>query len=134
MRRAKAQKEHRTVPQNRDEGTTESQRIRVRRKRVVSTKADGLTILPKLVHSLAEARHNLAVLYMRNNNPTEANVVLPDYQPIELHESILRATGLLALGQLSSEASRIEEANAIFSDYSKGCSNGGLTDVIERIT
>jgi intraflagellar transport protein 56 len=78
--------------------------------------ADGFTILPKLVHALAEARHNLAVLYMRNNNPTEANEVLQDYQPIELHESILRATVLLALGQLSSEASQIEEANAIFSD------------------
>jgi intraflagellar transport protein 56 len=78
--------------------------------------AEGFTILPKLVHSLAEARHNLAVLYMRNNNPTEANEVLQDYQPIELHEQILRATVLLALGQLSSEASQIEEANTIFND------------------
>jgi intraflagellar transport protein 56 len=77
---------------------------------------DGFTILPKLIQALSEARFNLAVLYMRNSNPQEANEILQDQQPIELQESILKGTVLLALGQVNAEASQIEEANSIFSD------------------
>ena len=77
---------------------------------------DGFTVLPKLVSALSEARYNLAVLYMRENNATEANEILQDYQPIELNESILKGTVLLAIGQLNSEAAPIEEANAIFAE------------------
>ncbi|OHT12941.1 TPR Domain containing protein [Tritrichomonas foetus] len=78
--------------------------------------ADGFTILPKLVSALTEARYNLAVLYMRENNATEANEVLQDFQPLDLNESILKGTVLLAIGQLNSEAGPIEEANAIFAE------------------
>jgi intraflagellar transport protein 56 len=77
---------------------------------------DGFTILPKLVHVLPEARYNLAVLYMRENNPTDANEVLQDFTPVQLNESMLKGTVLLALGQATSEAPQIEEANAIFSE------------------
>ena len=77
---------------------------------------DGFTVLPKLINALPEARYNLAVLYMRNNNPKEANEILQDYQPVELNETILRGTVLLALGQLNSEASQIEEANSTFAE------------------
>jgi intraflagellar transport protein 56 len=77
---------------------------------------DGFTILPKLVHAIPEARYNLAVLYMRENNPTEANDVLQDFTVVQLNESILKGTVLLALGQATSEGSQIEEANAIFSE------------------
>jgi intraflagellar transport protein 56 len=77
---------------------------------------DGFTVLPKLVHSLNEARYNLAVIYMRNNNPSEANEILKDFQPIEQNESVLKGTVLLALGQVNAEASQIEQANAIFAE------------------
>lgn len=78
--------------------------------------ADGFTVLPKLANALSEAKYNLAVLYMRENNPKEANEILEDFQPIELNESILKGTVLLAMGQLNSEAGPIEEANAIFAE------------------
>jgi intraflagellar transport protein 56 len=83
---------------------------------VFANGVDGFTILPKLVHALPEARYNLAVLYMRQNNPTEANEVLQDFAAVQLNESILKGTVLLALGQATSEASQIEEANTIFSE------------------
>jgi intraflagellar transport protein 56 len=74
---------------------------------------DGLRILPPLVHALPEARYNLAILHMRGNSPAEANEVLQDYEPAEAHEFFLRATVLLALGQVNDEALQIEEANSI---------------------
>jgi intraflagellar transport protein 56 len=77
---------------------------------------DGFRILPKLVHVIPEARYNLAVLYLRDNNPVEANEILQDFQAIELNESILKASILLALGQANSEAPQIEEANSMFTE------------------
>jgi intraflagellar transport protein 56 len=53
---------------------------------------------------------------MRENNPTEANEVLQDFTAVQINESMLKGTVLLALGQATSEASQIEEANAIFSE------------------
>jgi intraflagellar transport protein 56 len=55
-------------------------------------------------------------LYLRDNNPAEANEILQDFQPIELNESILKASVLLALGQANSEVPQIEEANSIFTE------------------
>jgi intraflagellar transport protein 56 len=88
---------------------------------------DGFTILPKLVQALPEARYNLAVLYMRENNPTEAHEVLRDFTPIQLNESMLKGTVLLSLGQATSEASQIEEANTIFSEIG---SMDGIKDTV----
>lgn len=88
---------------------------------------DGFTVLPKLISAVPEARYNLAVMYMRDNNPKEANEILQDYQPIEMNETILKGTVLLALGQLNSEASQIEEANSIFAEI------GGLENVKDTI-
>ena len=88
---------------------------------------DGFTVLPKLISALPEARYNLAVMYMRSNNPKEANEILQDYQPIELNETILRGTVLLALGQLNNESSQIEEANATFAEV------GGMENVKDTV-
>ena len=77
---------------------------------------DGFTVLPQLVNSLPEARFNLAVLYMRENNAMEAFNLLQSFQPIDINESILKATVLLAYGQLNADAAMIEEANSIFAD------------------
>jgi intraflagellar transport protein 56 len=88
---------------------------------------DGFTTLPRLVGSLDEARYNLAVLYMRENNPAEANAILGDWQPVETNGFMLRATVLLALGQGNEEASQIEEANSILTEL------GGLDHVKDTI-
>lgn len=77
---------------------------------------DGFTILPKLVNNLMEARFNLSVLYMRENNPSEAYNLLGDFQPVDVNESILKATVCLAVGQLTTDAGPIEESNAIFQE------------------
>lgn len=77
---------------------------------------DGFKILPKISTILSEARYNLAVLYMRDNKPKEANDIIQDYQPLELNESILKGTVLLSMGQENSEAGPIEEANGIFAE------------------
>ena len=77
---------------------------------------DGFQVLPPLVNSLPEARFNLAVLYLRENNATEAYNLLQNYVPIDVSESILKATAMLAYGQLSMEATLIEEANATFAE------------------
>ncbi|KAH0790316.1 TPR Domain containing protein [Histomonas meleagridis] len=77
---------------------------------------NGFEILPKLVPSLTEARFNLAILYMRENNAVEAYNLLKDYTPIEFNETVLKASTLLAIGQLNSDTGPIEEANEIFSE------------------
>ena len=76
---------------------------------------DGFTVLPPMVDSLPEARFNLIVLYMRESNSQEAFNLLQDFKPLEINEQILRATVLLAFGQLTSDTSQVEEANSIFS-------------------
>jgi intraflagellar transport protein 56 len=77
---------------------------------------DGFTELPKLVGGLNEARFNLAVLYMRDNNPTEAYNLLQKFQPLDINESILKATVWLSYGLLTSDAGFLEEASQIFAE------------------
>jgi intraflagellar transport protein 56 len=75
---------------------------------------DGFIELPRLVDLLPEARYNLALLYMRENNPTEAYHLLQKFQPIDTADNILKANVLLAFGQLTNEMSILDEANTIF--------------------
>jgi intraflagellar transport protein 56 len=77
---------------------------------------DGFTELPKLVEALPEARFNLALLFLRDNNPTEAYRLLQKVQPMDTSENILKANVCLAFGQLTSETTILEEANAIFGE------------------
>jgi intraflagellar transport protein 56 len=77
---------------------------------------DGLIELPKLVDSLPEARFNLALLYMRQNNPTEAYHLIQKFRPISTADNILKANVLLSFGQLTNEAAILEEANTIFAE------------------
>ena len=77
---------------------------------------DGFTVLPQLVNSLPEARFNLAVLYMRENNAPEAYNLLQNFQPIDITESILKATVQVAFGQLNGDAQMLEDANATFAE------------------
>ncbi|OHT05457.1 hypothetical protein TRFO_26804 [Tritrichomonas foetus] len=78
---------------------------------------DGFTILTPLVNALHEARYNLCILYMRENNPSEAFALLNDqFQTIDLNESLLKATVYLAVGQLTADTTPIEEANATFKE------------------
>lgn len=76
----------------------------------------GFQVLPQLVNSLPEAKFNLAILYLRDNNAPEAYNLLQNFQPVDVTENILRATALLAFGQLSVDAAMIEEANATFAE------------------
>jgi intraflagellar transport protein 56 len=78
--------------------------------------AEGLRELPPLVAVLPEARFNLAVLYMRENQPLEAYNLIQSMKPADVLESILKATVLCAVGQVNSEIALIEEANRIFGE------------------
>jgi intraflagellar transport protein 56 len=78
--------------------------------------ADGFTELPKLVGGLNEARFNLAVLYMRDCNPTEAYSLLQKFQPLDINDSILKATVWLSYGLVTSDAALVEEASQIFAE------------------
>lgn len=77
---------------------------------------DGFTILPKLVDSLPEAKFNLALLYMMQNNCTEAFNLLQNFQPVDISEIVLRAIVILAFGQLNGDVNMIEESNSIFAE------------------
>jgi intraflagellar transport protein 56 len=77
---------------------------------------DGFSALPALAAALPEARFNLAVLYLRDNNPAEAYRLLQQFQPIDPTEVILRATVWLAYGQLTQEVALIEEASESFGE------------------
>ena len=76
----------------------------------------GFKTLPPLVDSLPEARYNLAVLYMRKNNPTEAYHLLENFQPMDISESILKADVFLAISQLTGDPGPLAEAQATFSE------------------
>ena len=77
---------------------------------------DGFTILPKLVDTIPEAKFNLAILYMRESNSLEAHNLLQDFQPLEVSDSILKATVDLAYGQVNQDPTPIDEANTIFAE------------------
>lgn len=77
---------------------------------------DGFTVLPKIADSLPEAKFNLALLYLMQNNCVEAFNLLQNFQPIDISEIVLRAVALYAFGQLQGDANLIEEANSIFSE------------------
>ncbi|KAK8891924.1 Intraflagellar transport protein 56 [Tritrichomonas musculus] len=78
---------------------------------------DGFTILTPLASVLHEARYNLCILYMRENNPTEAfNLISEQFQPLDISEHLLKATVYLAMGQITADTGQIEEANSIFNE------------------
>lgn len=78
---------------------------------------DGFTQLTPLVSVLHEARYNLCILYMRENNPQEAfNLINDQFQPLDIPEHLLKATIYLAMGQLTGDTGQIEEANNTFSE------------------
>ncbi|OHT10892.1 TPR Domain containing protein [Tritrichomonas foetus] len=77
---------------------------------------DAFSVLPKLVESLPETRFNLAVLYLRENNPQEAFNLLQEVEPIDIKESILKATVSVAMGQVAFEPNLIEEANVTYAE------------------
>lgn len=75
---------------------------------------DGFTTLPKIVDHFPEARFNLILLYMRESNSAEAYNLIQDFTPLDPTELILRATVLLAYGELTNDTGLIEEASGIF--------------------
>ena len=77
---------------------------------------DGFKILPKLLGQIPEARYNLSILYLRESNAVEAYDLLQEFQPLDVTESILKASVDLAYGQVNADANCIEEANQIFSE------------------
>ena len=78
---------------------------------------DGFTVLTPLVNVLHEARYNLCILYMRDNNPTEAyNLIGDQFQNMDDDESLLKAIVYLAVGQLTGDQASITEANAVFKE------------------
>ncbi|OHT07657.1 TPR Domain containing protein [Tritrichomonas foetus] len=77
---------------------------------------DGFTVLPQIADSLPEAKFNLALLYMRENNSAEAMNLLQEFQPADVNELVLKGTVYLGFGQLSGDTSLIEEANTIFAE------------------
>lgn len=77
---------------------------------------DGFTKLPKLVGVIPEAKFNLAILYMRESNAIEAYNLLQDFTPLDITESLLKATVDLAYGQINADSTPIEEANQIFQE------------------
>lgn len=76
----------------------------------------GFKVLPSLVNSLPEARYNLAVLYLRQNNPIEAFHLLENYHAIDISESILKADVQMAISQLTGDSAALEEACQTFTE------------------
>ena len=84
----------------------------------------GFTVLPPLVNALPEARFNLAVLYMRKNNPLEAHNLLESFVPMDVQDTFLKADVLFSVAQLTTDPAPLEEACSAFaeigqSDFSK---------------
>ena len=77
---------------------------------------DAFTILPKLIGVVPEAKFNLAIMYMRESNALEAYELLQDYSPLDVQDSILKATVDLAYGLLNSDPNTINEANLTFAE------------------
>lgn len=75
---------------------------------------DGFKILPKLINILPEAKYNLAILYMRQNNPLEAENLMHDFIPLDIQDTILKASVSLGIGQLMPDDNAIVEAKELF--------------------
>lgn len=82
---------------------------------VFSGGANCFNVFSSLVDSIKEARFNLIVSYMRNNNPIEASKLLENFVPADVNEHLLKAASLLASGQESADRAQIDEANQIYS-------------------
>jgi intraflagellar transport protein 56 len=88
---------------------------------------DGFNLFPKLLSSIPEARFNLAVLYMRDNLPLEAHLLMNDFKPLDVNQIFLKAAISLAVGEMTSDANLIEEANRTFGEI------GNMEDVKDTI-
>ncbi|KAI5549320.1 intraciliary transport [Trichomonas vaginalis G3] len=88
---------------------------------------DGFTFLPKLVGIIPQAQQNLAILYLRESNSTEAYNILQDFQPLDLSENLLKATVDFAYGQLTGDANLITSSNEVFKEY------GNLDEIKDTI-
>lgn len=85
---------------------------------------DGFTKLTPLVDAIPEARYNLSILYLRDNQPKEAFNLYGEITPLDATESLMKAIVFLAMGQLTGDVGAIETANEIFKEI-------GETEVIK---
>lgn len=77
---------------------------------------NGLTILPKLIDVIPEARYNLSILYLRQNEPVEAYNVIKDIDPLDPADAILKAIISYAAGESTDNEVLIQEANTTFAE------------------
>lgn len=80
---------------------------------------DGFTILPKLVDVIPQARQNLSILYLREANALEAYNMLQEFMPLDINESLLKATVDFAYGQVSGDPNLIAGASEVFKEFGK---------------
>jgi len=74
----------------------------------------ALQVLPPLVGVVPEARLNLVIYHMHNNEVQEANELMKDIEPTSPQEYILKGVTNLALGQLMDSREHLKVAQQYF--------------------
>jgi intraflagellar transport protein 56 len=72
------------------------------------------TVLPPLIDAIPEARLNLAVCHLRNNEFTEAHELMKDIKPSTVQQYILKAATSAAVGQANGSAEHLQTAHQLF--------------------
>ena len=74
----------------------------------------ALKHLPPLVDTIAEARLNLAIYHLRNDDCEEAEMLLEDLNPVTPQELILKGVVKATIGQRERDPKAIQKANSFF--------------------
>ena len=75
---------------------------------------NAMSVLPKLMDVIPEARLNLVIYHLKNNDLSEAHELVKDLKPNTPQEYILKGVVHASLGQTSSNSEHLKTAQQYF--------------------
>lgn len=97
------------------DGLTEAAKALIAHNRVVFRGGEGaLQVLPPLVDVIPEARLNLVIFHLRNDDIQDAYALMKDFNPTTPQEYVLKAVVNCFVGQLSNREEHLKIAQHFF--------------------
>ncbi|KAJ4460801.1 putative Intraflagellar transport protein 56 [Paratrimastix pyriformis] len=108
-----AEQEYRALSDS--DGITEAERALIEHNKVVFRSGEGaLQVLPPLVDVIPEARLNLVIYHLRNEDIQDAYALIKDFPPSTPQEFILKAVVNTFVGQVSVSEEHLKQAQHYF--------------------
>jgi len=108
-----AEQEYRVLADS--DGITEAEQSLIEHNKVVFRSGEGaLQVLPPLVDVIPEARLNLVIYHLRNEDIQDAYALIKDFPPSTPQEFILKAVVNTFVGQVSQSEEHLKQAQHFF--------------------